>query len=426
MYFKVFLVLHGVCSKLPALVRRLDLPHVQDWVVQPKLCERVAQHSGYLDLQMDSRLFFWFFGARSRTPSPQPLIVWLNGAPSSSALMGGNAGMFPCKLDGSENPTAWNINANVLFLDQFIDSGYSYGTGRKEVYFNNTRMIYAFLCKFLRKFPEYRSSPIHIFGDSFVGQLVLSLGELIVSMKKVSSINLHSVGLGNSLLDPLLQMDAQPALLCKLQPGAPCTALHQGVENCRPLFQKCYSMRDNKMCASARRCHWDLTVKPVLSAGWDIHDLRQPSHVNPRASAAATAAHFFNQEHVASELGARSQFMDDLDLDYFPEFIFDPRMALPSTDSLSSLLKSGIRVLLYAGDQDYIFNHRAIEKLTRHLVWPGAANFSSTLTSPLMELSTSRVVGEFRTFSLLSFVKIHNASGKVNNFLLTNKPASVR
>lgn len=91
----------------------------------------------------------------------------------------------------------------------------------------------------------------------------------------------------------------------------------------------------------------------------------------------------------------------------------NPR-ALPSRDSLSQLLRSGIRVLLYAGDSDYVFSHAPIERLAGNLTWPGAPAFRTTPLSPLMELSSSRVVGEFRTSSLLSFVRISDAGGKVS------------
>lgn len=211
---------------------------------------------------------------------------------------------------------------------QFVDSGYSYGPGESRLGANSTRILYLFLRKFMRKFPDYRDSPVHVFGDSFAGQTVLSLAEFIVAMNKgaASHINLRSVGLGNSLLDPLAQMDAQPDVLCRLLPGAPCSEVRVAVAHCRPLFVQCYSTREKGVCSAASRCHWDLTVKPVLRAGRDIHDLRQSGRTNPRTAAVFKAACFFNQEAVVKELGARTDFVDDMDVDVFPDFLFDPHM----------------------------------------------------------------------------------------------------
>jgi cathepsin A (carboxypeptidase C) len=43
--------------------------------------------SGYLDIDEDKHFFFWFFESRSK-PKEDPLVLWLNGGPGGSSMLG--------------------------------------------------------------------------------------------------------------------------------------------------------------------------------------------------------------------------------------------------------------------------------------------------------------------------------------------------
>ena len=47
----------------------------------------VNSYSGYVDLDEDTHMFFWFFEAR-HNPDKAPLTLWLNGGPGSDSLIG--------------------------------------------------------------------------------------------------------------------------------------------------------------------------------------------------------------------------------------------------------------------------------------------------------------------------------------------------
>lgn len=47
----------------------------------------VNSYSGYVDLDDDTHMFFWFFEAR-HNPDEAPLTLWLNGGPGSDSLIG--------------------------------------------------------------------------------------------------------------------------------------------------------------------------------------------------------------------------------------------------------------------------------------------------------------------------------------------------
>jgi carboxypeptidase C (cathepsin A) len=113
----------------------------------PSLCETtpgVRSYSGYVHLPAHTltelgagaqpypiNTFFWFFEART-APHTAPLAIWLNGGPGGSSLAGALAENGPCFVNRDSNSTAhnpwsWNNEANVLYIDQPNQVGYSYG-----------------------------------------------------------------------------------------------------------------------------------------------------------------------------------------------------------------------------------------------------------------------------------------------------------
>lgn len=95
-------------------------------------------YSGYVNLPAnpaegrpyDINTFFWFFEAR-KDPKHAPLTLWLQGgpgAPSSPAALGENG---PCYINRDSkttrlNPWSWNNEVNMLYIDQPMQTGFSY------------------------------------------------------------------------------------------------------------------------------------------------------------------------------------------------------------------------------------------------------------------------------------------------------------
>lgn len=121
-----------------------ELPDfIADNVQQPSICEtfpNVKSYSGYIDLPAtldpafapyNSSLFFWFFESRV-APSLAPLTLWLQGGPGEATVnhaVSGHNG--PCIVQSDSktvkiNPYSWNAFSNMLYLDQPVQTGYSF------------------------------------------------------------------------------------------------------------------------------------------------------------------------------------------------------------------------------------------------------------------------------------------------------------
>ncbi|KAH6615635.1 carboxypeptidase C [Chaetomium sp. MPI-SDFR-AT-0129] len=111
---------------------------------EPGICETtpgVKSYSGYVHLppnflggeglqDFPINTFFWFFEAR-KDPANAPLAIWLNGGPGSSSMMGLLEENGPCFVGADSqstylNPWSWNNEVNMLYIDQPVQTGFSY------------------------------------------------------------------------------------------------------------------------------------------------------------------------------------------------------------------------------------------------------------------------------------------------------------
>lgn len=70
------------------------------------------------------------------------------------------------------NPYSWNNNASVIFLDQPLNVGYSYGDESVSDTVAASKDVYALLVLFFKQFPEYKDLEFHIAGESYAGHYI--------------------------------------------------------------------------------------------------------------------------------------------------------------------------------------------------------------------------------------------------------------
>lgn len=63
---------------------------------EPNICETtpgVRTYSGYIDLDANTHMYFWFFESRNK-PAEDPTTLWLTGGPGSDSLLAALIGKF--------------------------------------------------------------------------------------------------------------------------------------------------------------------------------------------------------------------------------------------------------------------------------------------------------------------------------------------
>lgn len=175
-----------------------DLPGLS---VQPTF----KQYSGFLYAGGDRRLHYWYMESQ-RNPNTDPLLLWLNGGPGASSLIGAMAenGPFRVGKKGKQlfiNPYSWNTVANVLYLEAPAGVGFSYDPS--GVYETNDDKTaddnYLAIQAFFRKFPNLRKREFYVTGESYGGVYVPMLTQRL--MKAPKGINLRGFVVGNGALD---------------------------------------------------------------------------------------------------------------------------------------------------------------------------------------------------------------------------------
>jgi len=104
-------------------------------------------------------------------PSNDPVVLWLNGGPGCSSLIGmvTEHGPFLFKAGTTEmylNPYSWNKRANIIYLEAPAGVGFSYASNA-YMSTNDTQTAIdnlAGLLKFFEKFPIYEGNDFYLTG----------------------------------------------------------------------------------------------------------------------------------------------------------------------------------------------------------------------------------------------------------------------
>ena len=209
-------------------------------------------------------------------------MLWLNGGPGTSTLASGL--LFehgPCTVPlganhTERNPYSWNEKLNIIYLDQPVGTGYSYGPATVTTLAPLAADVYAYLQLFLRRFPALAAAPFHLAGESWGGHYVPHIAHHIATARRAGDVpvNLASVVLANGLTDPASQLATNVDYLCggaPVPPFAPddprCAAWRAATPVCVGLIHACYARPSNATCGAATTYCWGVVQgAPLVGA----------------------------------------------------------------------------------------------------------------------------------------------------------------
>lgn len=132
------------------------------------------------------------------------LIVWFNGGPGCSSLIGMMTGNGPLKFefnstDVAENPNSWTKLGNVLYVDQPAGTGFSTASDPYPVHdmARVTSDFVKWLHVFYAHFPHMQNKQLHMIGESWAGLYIPYFADAMLENSDCLPLNLRSISLGD-------------------------------------------------------------------------------------------------------------------------------------------------------------------------------------------------------------------------------------
>lgn len=352
--------------------------------------DTVKQFTGYLDIAEGKKhMFVWFFESRN-DPENDPVLLWLNGGPGCSSMTGllfelGPAGINK-KLNPVSNAYAWNNNASVIFLDQPVNTGFSYS----EEKVGTTRAagvdVYALLSLFFEAFPKYNNgNGFHISGESYAGHYIPAIAtEILKHPEGERNFNLTSVLIGNGWTDVMRQSASYKEMACgnggykAVLDEESCENYNNHLPRCQILAAGCYEHQNPFRCIPADfACNAMLT--PYEKTGLNVYDIRGPCEGDPNGECyfgLDNVDAYLNQKSVQESLGVEVTKFEGCSNSVYNSFTFAGDNSRPFHFDVADLLDAGLPVLIYAGDKDFICNWVGQNMWLDALEWSGNVSYS--------------------------------------------------
>ena len=152
-------IVSGTCIDNDHRVDLKELPYVKGTIHD-------CQYAGTIPVSKhhDHNLFYWFF--RHVADPNAPLILWLNGGPGATSMTGTflengplrvtstGSGMDDFSLHAAEK--SWADDYNIIFLDQPVGTGFSYGNSSVTDMNVGAIEFHTFMLKFYDLYPELK------------------------------------------------------------------------------------------------------------------------------------------------------------------------------------------------------------------------------------------------------------------------------
>ncbi|KAJ6363568.1 hypothetical protein OIU78_003696 [Salix suchowensis] len=344
--------------------RSVDSSSVDDKILslpgQPPVS--FQQYSGYVtvDENQDKALFYYFVEAESH-PASKPLVLWLNGGPGCSSFGIGalfENGPFRPRGGGilARNDYSWNKEANMLYLESPAGVGFSYSTNQSF-----------YDLQWFVKFPEYKDKDFYITGESYASHYVPQLAHLIA--QSGLKFNMKGIAVGNALLEfntdfnsegdyywaHGLISDATYELMNSVCNNSQlwresitgsrfdaCVVVNKRLSVEFPNAFDGYNVIGD-ICTSSGESQLDVPGYPFRPKVSKFH---HPLHQYKRRSISLKdVQEALHAQHVGVTrwIGCSSVVNYDM-----------LNLEIPTVNIVGSLVSSGIRVLVYSGDQDSV------------------------------------------------------------------------
>jgi len=380
--------------------------------------------SGYVMISNTKALFYWFIESEN-DPANDPVVLWTNGGPGCSGLIGflTEQGPFSVRKDQKLwiNPYRWNLIANMIFFEQPVEVGYSWTS--EETNFSDQLAAEDnadFIEGWFDLFPQYKSNPFYISSESYGGHYMPQLS--IELLSRITVPNFKGMLVGNPYVNqrynlwgfyrtaagqnmiPKPEWDRYNDLDC--YPEGP------QADGCKELANKfdtylegTYKQGlDFPICLedSTGRAQRPWILAPRARASGKSIANYFPKNYQPCAQDYATT--YLNREdvrsalHVTDQSAAWAMCSDDVSNKWPPEDVARNTAGLYDELVQSNLIK----VMVYSGDDDSACLTSATQKWLWGMNWTITEEWRSWRVN-------DQVAGYIVKFNGMSFMTVHGA-----------------
>lgn len=383
--------------------------------------------AGYFKLDRATKaaeMFYFFFQARTN-PAQAPVVLWMTGGPGCSSELAVLYENGPYTFDKgglwlTETKYGWDVTHNMIFVDQPINTGFSYSDDNADRVYGEKGVaedMLDFFYHFYAAHPELANLPLYITGESYAGHYVPAVSHRVwlANKNKEGPITIPFKGLaiGSGLTEPTIQFDAYGDF-----------ALDNGLisQNARGWMSFWYPLcrLGNQWCEST---NWDFVCglglqicmltqfQPIMNANPDVNVYDYTKKCDGRLCYDFTAADkYLNLPSTKAALGVpKERHWTSCDYGVYQDFEGDWLHRFDNV--LPEMMAEGIRVMIYAGDLDIICNYLGNRRWVDALDWYGSSEWDDENDFEWSVAGQS--AGKVKHWGPLSFVQVYKAGHMV-------------
>jgi len=270
--------------------------------------------------------------------------------------------------------------------------------------------MHQFVVQLLEANPHLKDNELYIFGESYGGHYAPATAGALLKDK---SIPLAGLGVGNGLTNPLVQYAQYPDYtynFTKEKLGKPVITLDtyeqmvQAWGQCKPQIEKCEQSESG--CNIAQFiCNQNL-IGPYEATGLNPYNIREECKVKPLCYDFSDVTDYLNDAGIQTTLGVKKGIKWQ-SCNMTVNSMFSNDWMQTEASHVSDLLEAGKKVLIYAGELDFICNWLGNQAWTLALEWSGKDAFNAANVTP-WDVG-GKPAGMSRTAKGFTFLQVYEA-----------------
>ncbi|ETO20943.1 hypothetical protein RFI_16260 [Reticulomyxa filosa] len=180
------------------------------------------------------------------------------------------------------------------------------------------------------------------------------------------------------------------------------------IPQCQADIQQCNNDGSNNVCDDAENYCNTYEIEPVTATGVNPYDLRIPCGTSNLCYNFTNIDVWLNNATVQKQLGVNVKWNS---CNNAPHIALNADWVKEYQQKIPPMLASGIRGLIYAGDQDFICNWLGNKAWTLQMTWDHETDFDNAPDKPWNPDGTER--GIIRTAYNFTFLQVFQAGHMV-------------